>query len=152
MDRLKEIIERLAAIDEELRTMHEEAGGKAFDADGEKRWSDLLAEESTLKAEQTQLEAREKRMADQKVIADRAGGEIARRILITGSPAYRSAFFKSVLSGGMPVGLTGPEMQSMDEARALSVGTGSAGGFAVVYTLDPTVVPTSNFSVNPWRA
>jgi HK97 family phage major capsid protein len=33
----------------------------------------------------------------------------------------------------------------------MSVGSGGAGGFAVPYTLDPTVIPTSNLSVNPFR-
>jgi predicted phage gp36 major capsid-like protein len=44
-----------------------------------------------------------------------------------------------------------PAALTSDEQRALSVGTGSAGGFAVVYTLDPTIIPTSNLSVNPFR-
>ena len=69
-------------------------------------------------------------------------GELATRILTTGSPAYKRAFGKSLL--GRPL--------STEEQRALSVGTGAAGGFAVVYTLDPTVIPISNFSVNPYRS
>jgi HK97 family phage major capsid protein len=72
----------------------------------------------------------------------KAGSEVARRILITGNPVYKRAFGKYLKGQGM----------SPEEQRALSVGTGSAGGFAVVYNLDPTIVPTSNFSVNPWRA
>lgn len=69
---------------------------------------------------------------------------ISRRILITGSPTYKRAMAKYV--AGRQYACT-PE-----ETRALSVGTGSAGGFALVYQLDPTMVPTSNYSVNPFRA
>jgi HK97 family phage major capsid protein len=72
----------------------------------------------------------------------KVAGELARRILATGSPAYQRAFSKTLL--GKPL--------DSDEARAMSVGTGSGGGFAVVYTLDPTIIPTSNYAVNPWRA
>lgn len=68
-------------------------------------------------------------------------GTIARRILTTGSALYKRAFAKAISSGQ----LTG------DEARALSL-TGASGGFAVPYQLDPTVIPTSNGSVNPVRA
>jgi HK97 family phage major capsid protein len=74
-------------------------------------------------------------------VQDAVPGEVSRRILTTGSPAYRSAFLKEL--AGQP--------KTNEEARALSVGTGSAGGFAVVYTLDPTIIPTSNSSVNPYR-
>lgn len=72
----------------------------------------------------------------------KVGGELARRILITGSPAYKRAFGKSL--AGRPL--------NQDESRALALGAGASGGFSVVYTLDPTIVPTSNFSVNPFRA
>jgi HK97 family phage major capsid protein len=65
---------------------------------------------------------------------------LARRILTTGSPVYQSAFGKT-LAGGY---LTG------EEQRAMSL-TGAAGGFAVPITIDPTVIPTSNSSVNPLR-
>jgi HK97 family phage major capsid protein len=68
-------------------------------------------------------------------------GWIARHMLITGSPAYKRAFNKYLNSKGL----------TAEEQRALSVGTGSAGGFAIVYTLDPTIIPTSNLSVNPYR-
>lgn len=80
---------------------------------------------------------------------------IARRILMTGAPAYRSAFAKQVsglLRGNPAAILTPDEQRAMEQTRALSVGTGSAGGFAVPYTLDPTIIPTSNLSVNPFRA
>ena len=73
---------------------------------------------------------------------DKVAGELARRILATGSPVYKRAFGKTLQ--GSPL--------SNEEARAMSVGTGSEGGFAVVFDLDPTLVPTSNGAVNPYRA
>lgn len=82
-------------------------------------------------------------------------GPLARRILTTGSPAYKRAFAKLVGSAmrGVPgfANLSVEEQRAVDAVRAMSVGTGSSGGFAVPYTLDPTVVPTSNLSVNPFR-
>jgi HK97 family phage major capsid protein len=68
------------------------------------------------------------------------GGEIARRILATGSPTYKRAFGKVVV--GAPL--------TDSETRALSL-TGASGGYAVPYTLDPTIIPTSNGAVNPLR-
>jgi HK97 family phage major capsid protein len=72
---------------------------------------------------------------------DDSVGTIAKRILATGSERYARAFGKSLL--GMY--LTG------EEERALSLTT-TAGGFAVPYVLDPSIIPTSNSSVNPFRA
>ncbi len=66
---------------------------------------------------------------------------LARRILTTGSPVYQRAFGKALIGG----------MLSGEEQRAMSL-TGAAGGFAVPITIDPTVIPTSNSSVNPMRA
>jgi HK97 family phage major capsid protein len=66
---------------------------------------------------------------------------LARRILTTGSPDYKRAFSKALY--GKPL--------TTDESRALGIG-GSSGGFAVPFSLDPTIIPTSNWSVNPFRA
>lgn len=68
-------------------------------------------------------------------------GDVARRILTTGSPAYRRAFGKTL--AGTPL--------TNDETRAMSL-TGSGGGFAIPFALDPTIIPTSNLVVNPTRA
>jgi HK97 family phage major capsid protein len=76
------------------------------------------------------------------VNCDNEAGDLARRILATGSPTYQRAFGKAIQ--GLP--LQGAEFS------ALSVGTGSAGGFAVPYVLDPTIIPTSDQAVNPYRA
>ncbi len=71
---------------------------------------------------------------------DSADSELARRVLITGSRVYRSAFAKSLKNQPL----------SHEEQRALSL-TGASGGFAVPFTLDPTILNTSNGVVNPWR-
>jgi HK97 family phage major capsid protein/HK97 family phage prohead protease len=68
--------------------------------------------------------------------------EIARRILVTGSSQYRSAINKYIAGSYM----------TNEEERAMSLGTTTAGGFAVVYELDPSFIRTSNLSVNPFRA
>jgi HK97 family phage major capsid protein len=68
-------------------------------------------------------------------------GDVARRILATGSPTYSRAFGKSL--AGTPL--------SADEQRAMSL-AGSGGGFAIPFALDPTLIPTSNYVVNPTRA
>jgi HK97 family phage major capsid protein/HK97 family phage prohead protease len=68
--------------------------------------------------------------------------EIARRILVTGSSLYRSAINKYI-SG---------KIRTPEEERAMALGAGATGGFAVVYELDPTFIRTSNLSVNPFRA
>lgn len=67
-------------------------------------------------------------------------GELARRILATGSPTYKRAFSKAL--AGVPL--------SDSETRALSL-TAAAGGYAVPFVLDPTIIPTSNGAVNPLR-
>lgn len=68
------------------------------------------------------------------------GNAFARRVLTTGSPAYKRAFSKTI--AGRPL--------SPDEQRALALG--GTVQYAVPYTMDPTVIPTSNWSVNPFRA
>lgn len=71
-------------------------------------------------------------------------GTLARRILVTGSPVYERAFgkyCKALSTNGL----------SAEEQRALAIGAGSTGGFAVPFQLDPTVILTSNGSTNPLR-
>jgi len=71
-------------------------------------------------------------------------GSLARRVLVTGSPVYERAFGKMLARQSIN-GL------SAEESRALSLGTDSAGGYAVPFQLDPTVILTSNGVVNPLR-
>lgn len=69
-------------------------------------------------------------------------GALALYMLRCGSPTYARAFGKKAMGHGL----------TTDEERALSSGVGSAGGFAVPITIDPTLIPTSNGVVNPLRA
>lgn len=78
---------------------------------------------------------------------DTTDGKIARHLLVTGSPEYRNAF-RSVLFGGV---MTPAEENALQIARAMSL-TAGAGGYAVPYDLDPTVIPASNLAINPYRA
>lgn len=78
------------------------------------------------------------RMLDTK---DTEDGQLARRIIATGSPTYHRAWAKTLR--GQPL--------NVEEQRALSLGTDSEGGFAVPYQLDPTVILTSNGVINPIR-
>lgn len=67
--------------------------------------------------------------------------EVALRVLQTGSPAYKRGWSKKIAG----------HQVTPEEERALSTTT-TAGGFAVPFALDPTIIPTSNLSVNPYRA
>jgi HK97 family phage major capsid protein len=75
---------------------------------------------------------------------NRKGADIARHLLTTGSPGYRRAFTKYL--SGQP--RTGAEDQMLYRAMSL---TTTSGGFAVPYVLDPSLIPTSNGAVNPYR-
>ena len=73
--------------------------------------------------------------------SERDMGALAYRVLATGSPLYKRAFGKALI--GRPL--------NDAETRALSL-TSNAGGYAVPFQLDPTIIPTSNGAVNPLRA
>jgi len=70
---------------------------------------------------------------------DRDPEVVARRMLKYGNPVYERVFAKA-LSG---------KALTNEEQRAFTVG--STGTYPVPIALDPTVVHTSNWSVNPWR-
>jgi HK97 family phage major capsid protein len=65
--------------------------------------------------------------------------DVARHLLRYGSPAYSSAFGKTIAGRAL----------NPEEQRAFTVG--STGTYPVPIALDPTVVHTSNWSINPWR-
>lgn len=75
--------------------------------------------------------------------------EATRRILLTGSPAYRRAFAKYLKNGNRD-GWTPEESR----AAALAVtGTTTTGGYAVPYVFDPTFIHIgAHTSINPYRA
>jgi HK97 family phage major capsid protein/HK97 family phage prohead protease len=66
---------------------------------------------------------------------------VAKRIIATGSPAYRRAMHKTI--AGLPL--------MPEEQRAMGIVTGSAGGFGITFDLDPTMIQTSNGAVVPYR-
>jgi HK97 family phage major capsid protein len=72
---------------------------------------------------------------------DSFGEELAEIIATTSHPLYGPAFGKAVV--GLP--LDGPEI------RALTLGSGAGGGYAVPWELDPTIVLTSDGAINPLR-
>jgi HK97 family phage major capsid protein len=74
-------------------------------------------------------------------VREDAPGDFAMYLLRAGSPTYKRAFGKLVMG----------QARSPEEERALASATGSAGGYAVPITLDPTLIPTSNGTVNPMR-
>ena len=85
---------------------------------------------------------------------DTPHGLFARYILSVGSPTYKRAFTKWLSTRDAT--LMDRQEQSTWAAgqmaqRAMSL-TGSAGGFAVPFELDPTILNTSNGVVNPIRA
>lgn len=73
-------------------------------------------------------------------IVEERSGEFARRILNTGSPVYDRAFGKALAQRPL----------DNEEARALSL-TAGAGGNAITFDLDPSIMGTSNRTVNPLR-
>lgn len=77
-------------------------------------------------------------------------GRLAVHAVLTESDAYRSAFAKLMV--GEDWNLTDEERSAVAAVRAMSVGTDASGGFAVPFTLDPTIILTSDGAVNPLRA
>lgn len=75
---------------------------------------------------------------------DNKDGDLARRILQTGSETYDRAFGKLCFAGSTD-GLTN------EERAALAVGVTTTGGFAVPFSLDPSVILTDAGVVNPIR-
>lgn len=74
--------------------------------------------------------------------SDTRDGELARLILTTGSPRYRSQFRKYL------TGQIGTDTMK-EEVRAFQTSTT---GIPIPYTLDPTLLPVSSSVVNPLRA
>jgi HK97 family phage major capsid protein len=81
---------------------------------------------------------------DGEVIFD--GDAVARRMLVTETPAYRSAFQKA-LKGSFPA-WTPEESQAMARAAEQSL-TSASGGYAVPVIIDPTIILTSGGNSAP---
>jgi HK97 family phage major capsid protein len=73
-------------------------------------------------------------------------GQIARHMLVTGTPEYRDAFRNYIEFGNI-----GQELREIEPyMRAINLTSGS-GGFLLPYVLDPTIVLSNNASSNPFR-
>ena len=79
---------------------------------------------------------------------DRDSDAIARRLLLTEKPAYRSAFQKAMTSA--TPSWTVDEARAMDEFRAMTIGTDAGGGYGVPVLIDPTIILTAQESPNPF--
>jgi HK97 family phage major capsid protein len=73
-------------------------------------------------------------------------GNIAKLVLATGSRKYKEAWTKAVT--GQDMALDSDERQML--ARAMSL-TNGAGGFAVPFPVDPTLIQLGDGSSNPFR-
>ena len=73
--------------------------------------------------------------------------EIARRMMLTGSPDYMQAFRSYMKSQGSPV-YTAEEAMSVRASMSL---TSANGGYALPFLLDPTLIHTGTASKNPVR-
>lgn len=76
-------------------------------------------------------------------------GTVARHIVATGRPEYRSAFVKLVTMG--QPWLTEAEARAIDEVRSINATTDGDGGYLMPFTLDPTLILTNAGVVNPMR-
>ena len=75
------------------------------------------------------------------------GSQIARRMLATENDAYRSAFAKAVTQ--TTPAFTADEVRAINEFRAMSEGTDSAGGYGIPVLIDPTIILTSGAADAP---
>lgn len=80
---------------------------------------------------------------------DSDGDQIARRLLVTESPAYRSAFMKATTQ--VAPAFTVEEVRAIEEFRAMSIGTDGSGGYGVPVLIDPSIILTAQGSLNPFR-
>ena len=78
---------------------------------------------------------------------DSEDGQLSRHLLVTGSPEYGRAFGRYVTGQY----LSNKDRDSLEISRAMSL-TGTSGGFAVPFELDPSIIPTSNLAINPYRS
>ena len=83
-------------------------------------------------------------------------GTTARYLAAVGNPHYSSAFGKILVDPTQGHLRFSPEeveavRQASAEERALNVTTGSAGGWAIPFTLDPSIILSSNGVLNPVR-
>jgi HK97 family phage major capsid protein len=87
-----------------------------------------------------QKELVERRLADPQI---NGKGQLAERMLVTGSPVYVRALKKVIFNAH-------PYLDN-EEARALTAATDASGGYAMPFTLDPTLIDINAGVANPIR-
>ncbi len=86
------------------------------------------------------LDADGQTAAERRISRHSDGDQIARKIVVSESPEYRSAWMKNVLDKGHL--LTDAERHAEEQYRAMEVGTSAEGGYGVPVLIDPTVMIT----------
>jgi HK97 family phage major capsid protein len=111
-----------------------------------------------IESQQGVLSARAGDRLEQVVREHDPDGSGGRYLAAVGDPFYRSAFGKLVMDPTTGhLRFSPAEVEAMRVVsgvmaeRAMSIGTGSAGGFAVPFILDPSVMMTSTGALNPVR-
>ena len=75
------------------------------------------------------------------------GDQIARMLLVTEHPAYRSAFYKAITT---PTPAWEPhEIRALNEMRSMQAYTNAGGGFGVPVFIDPTFIITTSTLASP---
>lgn len=77
------------------------------------------------------------------------GGALARHLIGTGRPEYRSAFGKLMRMD--MTHLTEGEFAALEEVRAINITTDGEGGYLMPFTLDPSIVLVNDGRTNPMR-
>lgn len=83
----------------------------------------------------------------------RRNTDIARRLIVTETEHYRTAWQKLVTNPNAAMSLSEDErhaIQAWEEYRAMSEGTTSAGGFGIPVFIDPSIILTAQGSGNPF--
>lgn len=75
------------------------------------------------------------------------GDQIARRLLVTETDTYRSAWTKAMTQ--LQPAFTPEESHAINEFRAMSIGTDASGGYGVPVIIDPTIILTSGAADAP---
>lgn len=75
------------------------------------------------------------------------GGVIAKRMVLTETDAYRSAFMKGVTQAAPA--FNAEEARALDEFRAMSEGSDADGGFGIPVLIDPSIILTSGAAAAP---
>jgi len=104
----------------------------------EERGADYNLSSDSLDQVERMIRAHKRDVDTGEVIFD--GDKVARGLIATENPAYRSAFVKGVTQSNPA--FTAEEVDALEEYRAASLTT-TAGGFGVPVLIDPTIIITS---------